>query len=101
MLYMVEGRSGTGKTHYTANMIAEKAKKGDTKLLWLIPEQNSFDSERMFLKLLGPLLCRNINVMSFTRLYDMVMRVTGGFAGTPIDDASRKILMSLALEDCA
>jgi len=101
MLYLVQGRSGTGKTHYTAKILAEKAGQGDNKLLWLIPEQSSFESEKMFLKLLDPSICRNISVMSFTRLYDMVMRVTGGFAGTPIDDGARKILMSLAVEDCA
>ena len=78
MLYFVQGRSGTGKTHYTANVLAEKARQGSNKLLWLIPEQSSFESETMFLKLLGPSICRNISVMSFTRLYDMVMRVTGG-----------------------
>ena len=101
MLYFVQGRSGTGKTHYTANVLAEKARQGSNKLLWLIPEQSSFESETMFLKLLGPSICRNISVMSFTRLYDMVMRLTGGFAGTPIDDGARKIIMSLAIEDCA
>lgn len=100
MLYLVQGRSGTGKTSYVFNVLSELAKSGNNRLLYLIPEQSSFESETAFLKMLGPNLCRNINVMSFTRLYDMVMRQTGGFVGTPIDDGVRKILMSLALEDC-
>ena len=32
MLYFVQGRSGTGKTHYTANVLAEKARQGSNKL---------------------------------------------------------------------
>lgn len=100
MLYLVQGRSGTGKTRYVRNILADLAENGETKLLYLIPEQNSFDSETAFLRLLGPKLSRNIHVMSFTRLYDMVMRMTGSPSGTPIDDGIRKIMMSLALEDC-
>lgn len=100
MLYMVQGRSGTGKTAYVQNILADLAKSGDEKLLYIIPEQSSFESETAFLKLLGAGLCRNVNVMSFTRLYDMVTRSTGKISGTPIDDGVRKIMMSLALEDC-
>ena len=51
--------------------------------------------------MLGANLSRYISVMSFTRLYDMVMRKTGMISGTPIDDGVRRILMSLSLEDCA
>lgn len=101
MLYPVQGRSGTGKTYYVMNVLSQLAKEGNDKLLYLIPEQSSFESETAFLKLLGPRLCRNVNVMSFTRLYDMVTRKTGGASGTPIDDGVRKIMMAMALEDCA
>ena len=100
MLYLVQGRSGTGKTDYVRNILAELARGGSDKLLYLIPEQSSFESETAFLKLLGADLCRRVNVMSFTRLYDMVTRRTGGISGTPIDDGVRKIMMSLALEEC-
>lgn len=100
MLHFVQGRSGTGKTTYVQKILSQLAESGDCKLLYLIPEQSSFESETAFLRLLGPKLCRNINVMSFTRLYDMVTRQTGGFSGIPIDDGVRRIMMSLALEDC-
>lgn len=100
MIYFVQGRSGTGKTAYVSNILGELAKNGGSRLLYLMPEQSSFESETAFLRQLGPGVSRNINVMSFTRLYDMVMRKTGGISGTPIDDGVRKILMSLALEDC-
>ena len=100
MVYFIEGRSGTGKTKYAMNVLCELAEKGESKLLYIIPEQSSFECETEFLHLLGARLSRRISVMSFTRLYDMVMRQTGFIAGTPIDDGVRSILMSLALEDC-
>ncbi len=101
MVYLVQGRSGTGKTRFVSDILGERAKSGEKKVLYLMPEQSSFESEKMFLKQLGPGVSRNISVMSFTRLYDMVMRETGNIPGTPIDDGVRKVLMSLALEDCA
>ena len=100
MIYLIEGRSGSGKTRYVSNVLCELAKKGERKLLYIMPEQSSFESETAFLRMLGAGLSRYINVMSFTRLYDMVMRQTGMVSGTPIDDGVRKILMSLSLEDC-
>lgn len=100
MIHLVEGRSGSGKTRYVTNVLCELAKKGDKKLLYIMPEQSSFESETAFLHMLGANLSRYISVMSFTRLYDMVMRQTGMVPGTPIDDGVRKILMSLSLEDC-
>ena len=100
MLNIVQGRSGTGKTKYVCDILSEFAAKGQSKLLYLIPEQSSFESEKYFLQTLGPKLCGNVNVMSFTRLYDMVMRSTGGFSGTAIDDGIKRVMMSLALEDC-
>lgn len=100
MIYLVEGRSGSGKTRYVTNVLCELAKKGEKKLLYIMPEQSSFESETAFLRMLGANLSRYISVMSFTRLYDMVMRQTGMISGTPIDDGVRKILMSLSLEDC-
>ncbi len=100
MVYFIEGRSGTGKTMYAMNVLCELAKKGENKLLYIIPEQSSFECETEFLHLLGANLSRKISVMSFTRLYDMVMRQTGFVTGIPIDDGVRSILMSLSLEDC-
>ena len=100
MLNIVQGRSGTGKTGYVCGVLADLAKNGNKKLLYLVPEQSSFESEKKFLRMLGPKLCSNVNVMSFTRLYDMVMRSTGGFSGTAIDDGIKRVMMSLSLEDC-
>ncbi len=101
MIHFIEGRSGTGKTKYVTELLGNLAKQGNRKLMYLMPEQSSFGSETNFLHMIGPKLSRYIRVMSFTRLYDMVMYETGMISGTPIDDGVRRVLMSMALEDCA
>ncbi len=99
MVYLIEGRSGSGKTAYLYDKLAGLAKGGEEKLLYLIPEQSSFECEKRFLSLLGPILQKNVNVMSFTRLYHMVMNKTGKIPGIPIDDDVRKLIMSYTLEE--
>ncbi|MBQ3969098.1 MAG: exodeoxyribonuclease V subunit gamma [Clostridia bacterium] len=101
MIYLVEGRSGFGKTRYVSDVLHELAKKGEKKLMYIIPEQSSFECETLFLRKMGPKLSNTVSVMSFTRLYDMVMRQTGYLHAAAIDDGVRKVLMSLSLEECA
>ena len=98
MLQFIEGTSGSGKTYVLRQMLMEKAKAGEEKLLLLVPEQNSFENERAMLRLMGPKRRRKITVTSFTRMVDLVMRQTGGLADGGLNDSGRNILMSLALE---
>lgn len=98
MLQFIEGTSGSGKTYVLRQMLMEKAKAGEEKLLLLVPEQNSFENERAMLRLMGPKDAGKITVTSFTRMVDLVMRQTGGLAGRRLNDSGRNILMSLALE---
>lgn len=98
MLQFIEGTSGSGKTHLIRQLLMEKARAGEEKLLLLVPEQNSFESERAILRLMGPREAGKITVTSFTRLVELVMRQTGGLAGRRLNDSGRNILMSLALE---
>ncbi len=101
MINLIEGRSGSGKTFLLQKKCGELAKNGDGKLIYLIPEQSSFECETAFLRLLGAKDARRVNVLSFTRMYYFLMRETGGSAGTPIDDSTRRIIMSYTLEECA
>ena len=97
MLHLVLGRSGSGKTEYLRSQAAQLAEK-EQKVMLLVPEQYSFETERAVLHRLGPQKARFIEVTSFTRLCDLVMRQTGGLAGRRLDDGGRNILMALALE---
>lgn len=99
MLRLILGRSGSGKTHWIRHKIKELAASGCQKILLLVPEQYSFETERALLQLLGESLFQTVQVTSFTRLSDFVFRQTGGLAGRRLDDGGRAILMSLALEE--
>ena len=99
MLQLLLGRSGSGKTHLIREELAALAAAGETRsLLLLVPEQFSFESERALLERLGPQLAGRVQVLSFTRVAETVFRELGGLAGTVMDDGTRALLMSRALE---
>lgn len=98
MLHFILGRSGYGKSEYLRRHFAQLARSGESKLLFLVPDQISFETEAAFLDLLGPSLSRNILVLGFSRLCDYVFEATGNRFSTFADDGVRHLMMSLALE---
>ena len=98
MLRFVLGRSGYGKTEYLRRHFADLAKNGDDKLLFIVPDQISFETEETFLDLLGPSVSRRISVLGFSRLCDYVFEATGNRFATFADEGVRHMIMSLALE---
>ncbi|MGN1138459.1 MAG: PD-(D/E)XK nuclease family protein, partial [Ruminococcus sp.] len=99
MVKFILGSAGTGKTTIAHNILANLCKKGDNKLLMLVPDQSSFETENTFLNLLGPKLCRNILVFGFSRMSNYVFSQTGNLPDNVIDDGVRSIIMSLALDE--
>ncbi|MDD3832829.1 MAG: PD-(D/E)XK nuclease family protein [Oscillospiraceae bacterium] len=102
MLRLLLGRSGTGKTHTIYQRLCDLAWSTDLQenegLILLVPEQFSFESERTLLRRLGPVMAGRVRVLSFTRMAELVFREVGGLAGRRMDDATRTLLMSRALE---
>lgn len=99
MLQFIIGRSGSGKTSYLINQIRRAVESVQASpILFLVPEQQSFEMEKTMLNLLGPKDCRKVEVLSFSRLTDFVFRRRGGLGGRAVDDGVRSILMSLAIE---
>ena len=101
MLQLVTGRTGSGKTEYVRGVLGTLAQKGEDKLLLIVPEQYSYDSERAMLKTFGNAVAQRVEVLSFTRLTDYVFRTTGGNAGIVADDGTRLILMLRAMDAVA
>lgn len=101
MLRFVLGRSGTGKSEYLKNYFAALAKAGEKKLLFVVPDQKSFETEAAFLSALGPSLAGNIAVLGFSRLCDYVFEHTGSRFSSFADEGVRHVVMSLALEETA
>lgn len=98
MLNFVIGTSGVGKTKYLYDIICDKAMVGDDKLMFIVPDQLSFETEKTFLSLLGPKLMGNIKVFGFSRLCDYVFEQTGHRFSTFADEGVRNVVMNLAIE---
>lgn len=98
MLNFVIGTSGTGKTSYIVDKIHECVKDSQRTML-IVPEQFSFEGEKLLYDKLGPEISLKVDVLSFTRLCNMIFRTYGGLAGKDISKTAKYIFMSLALED--
>ncbi len=100
MLQFILGKSGSGKTTAALKILGDLRKKGDKKLLMLVPDQNSFETETAFLNLLGAGMSRDVLVFGFNRLCEYVFENSGKLPQNVIDDGVRKIIMSKALDEC-
>lgn len=98
MLRCVVGRAGSGKTEYVLREIQQAIAQDKQPLIFLVPEQFSFETERTLLQRLGVKDAAKVEVLSFTRLADKVFRETGGIASAVMDDVTRALIMSRALE---
>lgn len=98
MLKFILGRSGFGKSEYLRRHMADLARAGEEKLIFLVPDQISFETEAAFLELLGPAVSGRILVLGFSRLCDYVFEATGHRFSTFADDGVRHLVMNLALE---
>ena len=101
MLNLLIGPSGSGKTHRILETLAALTAEGQQNILWLVPEQHSFESERAILRTLGPVQGAGVRVLSFSRFVDMVAREVGGLAEQRLDEGMRALLMSRALTQVA
>ncbi len=101
MLKFILGRSKSGKTEYVRNLLSALALQGEKRLLMLVPDQQTFDTEKAFLELLGPKDAVNVKVLGFSRLCDFIFEEAGYAPGILADDSVKTLLMSIALEDTA
>lgn len=98
MLHFVLGTCGVAKTKYLYETICTLARQGNDKLLFVVPDQSSFLTEKTFLELLGPKLCRNIKVLGFSRMCDYVFEQTGNRFMSFADEGVRNVVMNVAIE---
>ena len=98
MLQFIFGKPLSGKSHLIRQMIKELSMNGENSVL-LVPEQSSFQSEKVLLSELGEKIALNTAVLSFERLYDDVLRASGGICSTLLNDADKIILMNRALNN--
>jgi len=97
MMKFILGRINTGKTTQVIKDIKELVKSGKEVIL-LVPEQYSFESEKMILDTFGNNANVNIEVLTFTRLCEVVGREVGGLCGKQLTNADKYLLMTRAVK---
>ena len=96
MLSLILGRKRTGKTALCVKAAKEAAELGKEVIL-LVPEQFSFECQRLLLETLGPVVSNKIKIHSFTSLCSEICTCYGGLAGRNVDDGIRFLLTRLAI----
>ena len=76
-LRIIYGKSGTGKSTYICNEIAEKIKSGNRKIYIITPEQFSFTAEKKLLDALDTSSVIQADVLTFNRMAYRVIKETG------------------------
>ncbi len=66
----------------------------------IVPEQFSFESEKLLDEFLGSEKAGSVEVLSFSRLCNSIFRKFGGIAGEYTDDTAKLLLMGAALSSC-
>ncbi len=96
MLNFIIGRKGSGKTTFIHKLLGSFAEKGEQTVL-IVPKQFTFESDRGILDTLGPRLASGVDVLSFTRLADTVLKTYRGVGKPILKDTASAVMMSLAL----
>ncbi len=97
MLQFIIGPAASGKTTTVHNMIKNEL-NSDEKAILLVPEQNTFETEKAMLELFGGGFMSKVEVLSFTRMCEKAGQLYGGIAGFHIDDSQRNVLMARSLK---
>lgn len=98
MLNFIFGRAGSGKSYFLKSIISKKIKNGGKNIILIVPEQNSFENEKEIIDILGNSDCNKVDVLSFSRLNDFAMRKLMYPTANAINDVTKNIIMSAAIE---
>ena len=99
-LKFIYGRAGKGKTKTLINEIKEHStKNGDKKLIMLVPDQLSFQSDKRIVKEFGGIGLGNIEVYTFKTLGRAVLQEVGGIARSNINPIGRQMLLYRITKD--
>lgn len=97
MLQFVIGRACSGKTEKILAYLGEDTIKEQERSVLLVPEQFSFEAERIMLERFAEKRAARVSVLSFTRLFDEVGRICGSVAGTRMSESDSVVLMGRVL----
>ena len=96
MLTILTGRAKTGKSSTVLRRIAALGDSGEGQIL-LVPEHASHQAEVDLCRACGPTASRRAEVLSFRRLCDRVLSLTGGGAQVTLDAGGKLLTLEKAL----
>lgn len=96
----IYGRAGKGKSTYCLNQIKEKLDNSyDNKLIYIVPEQYTFQRETEMLRRIGEKGLLRAQVLSFKRMAHRVFEECGGRAHSRMKDSGRSMLIHKILQE--
>ncbi len=98
MLTFIKGTSGTPRTQYIRRKILELVKEGNDKIVLVVPEQFSFETEKAMLELMGATLFNKIQVTSFSFMALNILK-RENCNKIRLDDKGRRIFINLILNN--
>jgi|GEM_PF-1624525 len=93
-LRFILGRSGSGKTSFCLNEIAEKQQSSENELIYIVPEQFSLQAEKSILRFSSQKAMLNAQVLSFNRLAYNVFKKTGVSKTELLDDMGKSLVVA-------
>lgn len=98
MLRFILGKSGSGKSTEALRIAGELA-DNNLPIMLIVPDQSTFEFEKTLLDVFGAKKAEKVLVFGFSRLCKYVFELTGNSADNVIDEGTRAVVMSLALEE--
>jgi len=98
VLQFIIGPAASGKTTTIHNMIKNEVENKNKDVILLVPEQNTFETEKAMLDIFGGGFMSKVSVLSFTRMCETAGQLYGGVAGFFVDDSQRNVLMARSLK---
>ena len=92
-LKIIYGKSGTGKSTYIFNEIAEKIKNGNRKIYIITPEQFSFTAEKKLLDSIELTSVISAEVLTFNRMAYRVMKEVGSARSKNLSSSSKSMIL--------
>ena len=96
----IYGRAGTGKSKFCIDEIKNNIdEKADNKLILLVPEQYTFNTENKILKFIGERALLRTEVLSFKKMAHEVSEECGGRVKDIIKESGRNMLIHRVLNE--
>ena len=93
------GRSGSGKTMQVYQEIGDALRKGEERLILMVPEQFTLQAERDLIHKLNLPGILNVEVLSFTRLAHKIFNEVGGLTRTHINEQGKHMILQRLMEN--